>query len=144
MAPRDPRAPRVGAVIRSASSPIHLDTSFLIRALDPTLQEAATLLAWLESRHSIAMSTLAWSEFLCGPLQEGDEEVARTIVQRHLPISLEEASEAARLFNHGGRRRNSLPDCLIAATALVDRAVLATSNPNDFERFADAGLQLAG
>jgi predicted nucleic acid-binding protein len=130
-------------VIRPASGPIHLDTSFLIRALNPTYAESSKLLEWLSARHSIAVSAVAWSEFLCGPIDAEDEAVARMIVQRHVPVGTDEASQAARLFNHGGRRRGSLPDCLIAATAILDGGMLATSNPQDFERFVGAGLELA-
>ena len=133
----------MGYVIRPASGPIHLDTSFLIRALDPTYTESVQLLDWLSAHHSIAVSALAWGEFLCGPLGEGDEGVARVMVQRHVPVGVNEAAEAARLFNHAGRRRNSLPDCVIAAAAILDGAALATSNRRDFERFVDAGLELA-
>lgn len=89
------------------------------------------------------MSALAWGEFLCGPLGEGDESLARRTVHRHVPVRTAEATEAARLFNHAGRRRNSFPDCLIVATAILSGAELATSNVSGFKRFTDAGLKLA-
>lgn len=130
-------------MIRPASRTIHLDTSFLIRALDPACQESGRLMEWLRDRRSIAVSTLAWGEFLCGPLDEAEAAAARRITQKRLPIGSEEATEAARLFNHAGRRRNSFPDCIIAATAIVSGAELATSNLGDFERFQEAGLRLA-
>lgn len=130
-------------MIRPAAKPIHLDTSFLIQALDPSLPEAAKLHGWLQARRSIAMSTLAWGEFLCGPLGDTDEATARRIAHRHVPVGTDEAIRAARLFNHAGRRRNSFPDCIIAATAILAGAELATSNPADFRRFVDAGLELA-
>ena len=37
-------------MIRPAAKPIHLDTSFLIRALDPTFPESGQLLGWLRAR----------------------------------------------------------------------------------------------
>lgn len=37
----------------------------------------------------------------------------------------------------------SLPDCMIAATALVDGASIATVNVTDFRRFEEFGLELA-
>jgi predicted nucleic acid-binding protein len=130
-------------VIRPAAKPIHLDTSFLIQALDPERPEGAKLHECLQARRAIAMSTLAWGEFLCGPLAEDDEATAERIAHRHVPVGTAEATRAARLFNHAGRRRNSFPDCIIAATAILAGAELATSNPADFERFVDAGLVLA-
>ena len=89
------------------------------------------------------MSTLAWGEFLCGPLDDVAQALAQRVVPRHLPIRTEEATEAARLFNLGGRRRRSFPDCIIAATALLAGAELATSNESDFRSFEEAGLLFA-
>lgn len=131
-------------MIRPAARPIHLDTSFLIRALDPTSPESARLFDWLRQRHVVKTSTLAWGEFLCGPLDRTDQELAHRIVTHHVPVRVEEATAAARLFNHTGRRRHSFADCVVAATAIADEATLATSDHGDFERFTDAGLELAG
>jgi predicted nucleic acid-binding protein len=130
-------------LIRPAARPIHLDTSFLIRALDPTYPESAKLSGWLRDRRTLAVSALAWGEFLCGPLAEAEASAARRVAPIHVPVGTEEAAEAARLFNHAGRRRNSFSDCIIAASAILAGAALATANHGDFERFADAGLVLA-
>ncbi len=131
-------------MIRPAAKVIHLDTSFLVRSLVPGTQESARLLGWLGSRRRVTLSVFAWGEFLCGPLGEFDEVGARRIAPRFLAVGIPEATEAARLFNVGGRRRGSFPDCIIAATAILAGAELATSNPADFERFVEAGLELAG
>ncbi|MCG6987199.1 MAG: PIN domain-containing protein [Gemmatimonadetes bacterium] len=122
---------------------VHLDTSFLIRALVAGSEESQKLRAWLRQRRPVAVSTVTWGEFLCGPLGEADRATARRIAHTHVPVGTEEITEAARLFNHGGRRRGSFPDCVIAGTAIVSGAELATSNAGDFERFVDAGLTLA-
>ena len=128
---------------RSGNRVIHLDTSFLIRALVPDSEESTMLGHWLRDRRSLAVSGFTWGEFLCGPLGGSDEEDAGRIAHRHIPVGTAEATEAARLFNHAGRKRGSFPDCIIAATAIVSGAELATANQKDFERFVDAGLELA-
>ena len=55
----------------------------------------------------------------------------------------ETASLAARMFNSTGRRRGTLADCMIAATAMRADAALATSNREDFTCFVAQGLRLA-
>ena len=50
---------------------------------------------------------------------------------------------AAELFNKTGRRRGSRFDCLVAATAAVARAEIATVNQADFKAFLPHGVKLA-
>ena len=127
-----------------AGAAVHLDTSFLIRALVDGSNEARALRTWLRQGLTVAISTLAWGEFLCGPLSEEDAALALRIVRAHVPLGTEEATEAARLFNETGRRRGSFQDCLVAATALTAVAELATADRSDFARFEECGLKLAG
>ena len=122
---------------------IHLDTSFLIRALVTGSEEAGRLVAWMEARRGVRISALAWGEFLCGPVDPDARALAGQIIRDPLPLRAEEAEEAARLFVLTGRRRGSFADCVIAATALRAGAALATSDRADFRRFADEGLRLA-
>lgn len=121
---------------------LHLDTSFLIRALVPGSDEAGLFRTWLRDGRPLSMSTVAWGEFLCGPLDEAAATIAARLVRRHAPLGVEEAATAARLFNGTGRRRGSFADCLVAATALVEGAALATSDQADFRRFEIEGLRL--
>lgn len=122
---------------------IHLDTSFLIRALVPGTREDRHLRLWIGNGDELAMSAVAWTELLCGPLSEGDVTRVEVLVRNRPAFDTSAASLAAELYNRTGRRRGSLLDCMIAAAALRDDAPLATSNRADFERFAAAGLRLA-
>ena len=122
---------------------IHLDTSFLIRALAPGSQEDARLREWIGANEPLGMSTVAWAEFLCGPVDDAALSVASMVVGRQSPFAEETALIAARLFNGSGRRRGTMIDCMIAATALAEEAAVATSNPDDFRRFKAFGLALA-
>ena len=122
---------------------IHLDTSFLIRALAPGSQEDTRLREWIGANEPLGMSTVAWAEFLCGPINDAALSVASMVVGRQSPFTEETALIAARLFNGSGRRRGTMIDCMIAATALAEEAAVATSNPDDFSRFEAFGLALA-
>jgi predicted nucleic acid-binding protein len=122
---------------------VHLDTCFLIRSLIPGSAEDKALRGWLGRRVQVAISAIAWAEFLCGPLTDPDRVTARKLAGLPLAFGEAQADGAARLFNHGGRRRGSFVDCLIAAAAMADRATLATGNPEDFRDFVDVGLEIA-
>jgi len=121
---------------------IHLDTSFLIRALSPGSPQERQLLAWLEGPDAVLLSAVAWAEFLCGPVSADATALARTLLGDPVPLDRAGAERAAQLFNAAGRRRGSLLDCLVAATAIEAGARLATESPRDFEHFRSAGLEV--
>ncbi len=123
---------------------IHLDSSFLIGVLVSGSRQDRAARAWLVEGAGLAISAVAWAEFLCGPLTEDQRSLAAVVVPLRVPLREDDAELAARLFNESGRRRGSLADCLIAATAIADDAELATDNLADFRRFAPFGLKLAG
>ena len=119
---------------------VHLDTSFLIRALAAGSSEGQRLFEWLRDGREVRMSSIAWTELLCGPISpEVVEELSESLGE---PVAFDTADSitAANLFNAGGRRRGWLPDCMIAAAAMNAKASLATSNTSDFERFIPLGL----
>lgn len=122
---------------------IHLDTSFLVRALAAGTPQDGRLRAWLAAGEPLGMSAVAWAEFLCGPVEAVGVELVGRVVHERVPFGEGEAALAARLFNESGRRRGSLADCMIAAAAIRAGAALATENPADFRRFTPAGLSLA-
>lgn len=122
---------------------ILLDTSFLIRALVRGSGEDARLRTWLQDGEPIGIPAMAWAEFLCGPVPPDAVAAALELVQEPIPFGAPEAATTARLFNGAGRRRGSLLDCMIAATAIESSAAIATANPADFGRFVPLGLNLA-
>ena len=122
---------------------IHLDTSFLIRALDRGSPEDRRLRRWIRNAEVLGMSAVAWAELQCGPLSPTEMQSADGIVEHRLDFNANQAEIAAGLFNETGRRRGSFVDCMIAAAAIAESSPLATTNEHDFLRFIDAGLSLA-
>lgn len=119
---------------------IHLDTSFLIRGFVAGTLEHARVRRWLGDRESIGLSSIAWGEFLCGPVPpQVVEEIAEALGEPR-PFDGGDATLAAELFNLGGRRRGHFADCMIAACAIRADATLATSNAADFRGFEKHGL----
>lgn len=98
---------------------------------------------WAGDDAKLCVSAVAWGEYLCGPLDPDELQAVRALVEPALALTDVDAELAAHLFNLGGRRKRSLSDCFIAATAIRAGAPLATSNRQDFARFIPAGLQLA-
>ena len=121
---------------------IHLDTSFLIRSFSPDTLEARKLERWISDEWTVRISAIVWSEFLCGPVAGRAIDLTASFLGEPIAFDGLHAVVAAQLFNIGGRRRHSSPDCMIAAVALSADAALATSNRKDFERFAAIGLML--
>ena len=122
---------------------IHLDTSFLIRALARGTPEDQALRRWIANGESLAVCSVAWAEFQCGPLTASELAVAGAIIGRHRDFTRDDAESAARLFKESGRRRGSLIDCMIAAAAQADGAPVATANKADFMRLSDQGVTTA-
>src|SRR6185312_9711685 len=66
-------------VDQAISVVIHFDTNFLIQAAVPGTQAHQQFRAWASSGETVSVSTIAWSEFLCGPLDPKAESLARQI-----------------------------------------------------------------
>lgn len=123
---------------------IHLDANFLIAGVNRANAEAKAIEHWLLAGESLACSTLSWSEFLNGPVTSAQIATARNFLTAGcVEFAEADAERAASLFNHTGRMRRLKFDCLIAATALVAGAELATRNVEDFRIFLPHGLKLA-
>ena len=124
---------------------IHLDTNYLIGLLVRGSPQAGDADRWLAAGQTLAASAIAWTEFLNGPVTPLEVNRAEAVLQlRIVPFGRQEAVLAADLFNRTGRRRGSRFDCLIAATAILMQAEVATVNQLDFRAFVPHGLKLAG
>ncbi len=122
---------------------ICLDTNYLILGLVPGSRESRELTAWFTSGETLVTPMLAWFEFLCGPVTAVQIQTMRAFLHDLLPFGESHASAAAGLFNVGGRKRTGRVDAMIAATAIVAGAALATNNQHDFSAFKGSGLRLA-
>jgi len=120
----------------------HLDSDFLIRSLVPGTPEDRLLRKWLRTREPIAVSAVVWTEFLCGPVEPIHLELLANLFGDPVSYTAGDAALAAQLFNLCGRRRGSLADCMIAATAIREDANLATCNAADFRRMESQGLRI--
>ena len=98
---------------------------------------------WINDGEILSMSAVAWAELLCGPISPEELEFAGEVVEQRHNFTEEQAVIASRLYNESGRRRGALPDCMIAATAILHRAALATANTADFRRLENSELKLA-
>ena len=122
---------------------IHLDTNLLVELVTVGSAGGKAVRNWLVAGEEVGTSAIAWSEFCNGPLTSGQKDAAFAALGGNIVgFTWREAEEAARLFNLGGRRRGSHPDCMIAACAIAAGASLATRNTADFARHSIHGLGL--
>ena len=122
---------------------ILLDTNALIALSDPAHKLFRLAESKIREGANASTCSIAWHEYMRGPLLNEDRERALRVVQsRILPLERKDAETAARLYNMTGRKRGSTADCLIAAVAMNHDTDLLTGNIEDFRPFLAMGLQL--
>ncbi len=121
---------------------ICLDTNYLILGLVPGSAESASLITWSQAGERLVTAMPAWYEFLCGPVTPAQILAMRSFLEEIIPFDDAQASTAAHLFNAAGRKRGLRVDAMIASTAIIAGAVLATNNHKDFQPFVAHGLTL--
>ena len=122
---------------------ICLDTNYLVRGLMRGARESGELIEWYESGEVLLSTAPAWYEFLSGPVTGPQISAVRAFLSGGVAAFEEvQATEAARLFNAIGRVRRLRVNAMVAATAIVAGARLATSNSEDFKTIVPHGLKL--
>ena len=121
---------------------ICLDTNYLINGLAAGTMESRALIAWTQAGEHLVTPMPAWYEFLCGPVTPVQVSTMRTFLREIIVFDEPQAVEAARLFNAVGRKRHLRVDAMIAGTAVLVEARLATGNRTDFALFVPFGLKL--
>jgi len=123
-----------------------LDSGIVVRVLRGDVR-AADLVDHLSQRGTVLTSAIVAFEVYRGCRDRADESAARNFFQAYLALAVDGdvALDASRLFrSHSGilSGEKSIPDTLIAATAVVDEAALVTLNTRQFSRIQHPGLDL--
>jgi len=106
---------------------IHLDANILIRLSVPGSGAAKKVKKWLLAGETLAVSAPTWFEYISGPVTSQDILHAEAILTGGVAnFEKEHSHQAADLFNLTGRKRAIKLDCMIAASALLHRAKVAT------------------
>jgi len=122
---------------------IHLDTNLLIGALDGSDGQHQFARQVLARPGPFFCSAVAWMEFQSHLLPPSLSEIAHGILTGGiLPFDTAAANLAGQLFLATGSKRRTRLDTMIAATAILSGAELATANPDDFLPFVAHGLKL--
>jgi predicted nucleic acid-binding protein len=121
---------------------VHLDTNVLALAFTEETPAQLKIDQWVAEGVSLEVCAIAWAEYLCGPILPIHEALARRLFPLPEPILACDAERAASLFNLSGRRKGSLPDCLVAAVALRCGVPLATADAAHFKAYEPHGLNL--
>lgn len=118
------------------SKPVLLDTNVLILGLAGQ-EPAATLLKEVIIEHRLVLSVVSVAEFLVKASSK-EEELLNKLVGEFpvLSVDLEVAKLAATLRKDHLKKKQKLhlPDCLIAAQAIINKTQFATFNTGDFPK----------
>jgi predicted nucleic acid-binding protein len=122
---------------------ILLDTNLLIGAEDRHDAHHATARKVLALSEPFACSSVAWMELHSRPRPPIlRSAIVAILTGGILPFDEATAALAGQLYHRTGSKRRTRMDTMIAATAILAGAELATVNAEDFEPFVPHGLKL--
>ena len=114
------------------TSKVVLDTDVLIDLLRGRDAMRAFLLE--VTRHAVPCCSVVSVAELCAGMRPAEEDATRELLDSLVivPVTREIAEVAGRFKRSTRSRRLELADCLIAATAFAEGAVVATGNTRDY------------
>ncbi len=122
---------------------IHWDTSLLLAAVDTRDAHHGFTRALAARQGIFATSAVAWMEFHARPVPELlTRSLLAMLSGGIIPFTEEAAILAGNLLHLTGSTRRSHLDSMIAATAILAGAELATVNPGDYDPFTPCGLKI--
>jgi predicted nucleic acid-binding protein len=122
---------------------IHLDTSILIAMVKVADEHHPAARKLAATPHQFSTSAVAWMEFHSRPVQPTLTMALRGLLSGGIvPFDDQTAALAGDLYHRVRSSRRTRMDVMIAATAILAGAELATVNPNDFQAFLPHGLIL--
>lgn len=123
---------------------IHLDTSILIAIVKVTDAHHVTARKLATRSRQFATTSVAWMAFHSRPVPSPFTLALRGLLSGGIiPFDEATATFAGELFHLTGSKPRTRMDTMIAATAILAGAELATANPADFRPFLAHGLKLS-
>ncbi len=122
---------------------IHLDTSLLIAMVNAADAHHAMARRLTAASAPFAASAVAWMEFQSRPVPPVVTQALKGLLVGGIAgFDEPTATLAGELFYFTGSKRRTRMDAMIAASAILAGAELATANPIDFEGFIAHGLKI--
>lgn len=122
---------------------IHLDANLLIALVNPTDLHHAAAVALIRPSCTFGCSAVAWTELRSKPVHHLEIAALKALLAAGIvPFEQSTADLAGDLYHRTGGGRRTRLDSMIAATAILAGAELATVNSADFAPFVPHGLDL--
>jgi predicted nucleic acid-binding protein len=122
---------------------IHLDANLLIALVNRADVHHGKVSRIIAGPGPFGTSAVAWMEFHSKPVHPRDSKAVMALLAGGItPFDEAAATLAGDLYHLTGSKHRTRLDTMIAATAIVAGAELATVNGGDFAAFVPHGLRL--